>query len=83
MVDAIEFAITGSITRLEGRGTSDINVKEHAPHVDARTDPKKAKVRLKGIHPVTQQVCHDRAARECSWGAHDHSRRSQSEGSDR
>ena len=36
VVDAIEFALTGEITRLGGSGTGDLSVKAHAPHVDAR-----------------------------------------------
>lgn len=34
VVDAIEFCITGDVTRLSGQGSGDLSVKAHAPHVD-------------------------------------------------
>lgn len=46
VVDAIEFALTGSITRLTGQGTSGISVRAHGPHVDSRKTPEKARVKL-------------------------------------
>ncbi len=46
VVDAIEFALTGSITRLTGQGTSGISVRAHGPHVDSRSTPEKARVKL-------------------------------------
>ena len=46
IVDAIEFAITGDITRLRGSGTSDLSVRAHGPHVDAAKHPDQAKVTL-------------------------------------
>jgi RecF/RecN/SMC family protein len=46
IVDAIEFALTGNITRLGGAGTAEISVKAHAPHVDSAKNPEKAIVRL-------------------------------------
>lgn len=51
VVDAIEFGLTGDITRLSGPGTTDISVKEHGPHVDARSYPDKALVRLEVYIP--------------------------------
>lgn len=44
IVDAIEYAITGDITRLRGSGTSDLSVRAHGPHVDAAKSPNQAKV---------------------------------------
>lgn len=44
IVDALEFALTGNISRLSGSGTGGISLKEHAPHVDCRKDPSKSKV---------------------------------------
>lgn len=44
IVDAIEFALTGNITRLSGSGMGSISLKEHAPHVDSRDNPDKAEV---------------------------------------
>ena len=46
VVDAIEFALTGSISRLSGKGTGNVSIKEHAPHVSARNNPEKSKVTL-------------------------------------
>lgn len=46
VVDAIEFALTGSISRLSGRGTGELSVKEHGPHVDSRSKPEQAYVAL-------------------------------------
>ena len=40
IVDAIEFALTGSISRLSGSGTGGLSVKEHGPHVDSRNKPQ-------------------------------------------
>ncbi|MGK2957246.1 MAG: AAA family ATPase [Acidimicrobiales bacterium] len=46
VVDALEFGLTGSISRLSGKGTKGISIKDHAPHVDSRLRPDKAKVIL-------------------------------------
>lgn len=46
IVDAIEFGLTGSISRLEGQGTASLSVKQHGPHVDFRNNPEKARVSL-------------------------------------
>ena len=46
VVDAIEFCLTGDVTRLSGQGTGDLSVKSHAPHVDQRTHPEKARVTI-------------------------------------
>jgi tetratricopeptide (TPR) repeat protein len=43
-VDALEFGLTGSISRLAGTGTGGISIKEHAPHVDSRNRPDRALV---------------------------------------
>jgi DNA repair exonuclease SbcCD ATPase subunit len=51
IVDAIEFALTGSISRLLGAGTGGITVKDHGPHVDSRNNPEKASVTLKVFIP--------------------------------
>lgn len=47
IVDALEFALTGSISRLSGTGTGGLSVKEHGPHVDSRNRQKDASVTLK------------------------------------
>lgn len=46
IVDAIEFALTGSISRLSGAGTGGLSVKAHGPHVDVRDQPGAAVVTL-------------------------------------
>ena len=46
VVDAIEFCLTGSLTRLSGQGQGELSVPKHAPHVDSRTQPEKAKVEI-------------------------------------
>lgn len=44
VVDAIEFVLTGNVSRLSGEGRGDISLKEHGPHVDRRNDPDRARV---------------------------------------
>lgn len=44
IVDALEFVLTGNITRLSGEGTGEVSVKAHAPHVDSRNKPGNARV---------------------------------------
>lgn len=44
VVDALEFGLTGNISRLAGTGTGGITIKEHAPHVDSRNRPDRARV---------------------------------------
>lgn len=46
VIDALEFALTGSITRLTGSGTAGVSVKSHAPHVDIAETPKEAWVEM-------------------------------------
>jgi len=46
IVDAIEFALTGNISRLAGAGTGGLSVKAHGPHVDSRNKPEAASVTL-------------------------------------
>ncbi|MCB9805803.1 AAA family ATPase [Candidatus Nomurabacteria bacterium] len=51
IVDAIEFGLTGDISRLKGQGMGNVSIRQHAPHVDFRDNPSKAKVIL-DIHVV-------------------------------
>ena len=46
IVDALEFGLTGTISRLIGKGRGALSVKEHGPHVNSRTHPQKAVVTL-------------------------------------
>jgi len=51
VVDAIEFCLTGSVTRLSGQGQGELSVGKHAPHVDSRTQPERARVEIKAHIP--------------------------------
>src|SRR5258708_9007422 len=44
VVDALEFVLTGNISRLSGEGRGEISLRQHAPHVDKRNDPARARV---------------------------------------
>ena len=46
VVDAIDFALTGDISRLAGKGTGGLSVQKHGPHVHRRDDPGAAVVTL-------------------------------------
>ena len=56
VVDAIEFALTGDVTRLSGRGMGGVSVKAHAPHVDARDGSDDARVMLTGRFVDTDEI---------------------------
>lgn len=51
VVDAVEFVLTGSVSRLKGTGTAEISVKSHAPHVKEKDSPDQARVTLKAYAP--------------------------------
>jgi len=53
VVDAIEYALTGDMSRLSGKGTSGLSVQRHGPHVDKRDDPEAAEVSLTLFVPET------------------------------
>ncbi|WP_420412397.1 AAA family ATPase [Roseibium sp.] len=55
VVDAIEFALTGSISRLTGAGSDELTVGKHGPHVDAGANSDKACVTIKGILTASGQ----------------------------
>ena len=60
--DAIDFLLTGNISRLHGKGTREISLKKHGVHVDKTRQLEecwvKATVKLKGhAEPVTLQRC--------------------------
>jgi len=46
VVDAIEFCLTGDVSRLSGQGTGSVSVKAHAPHVDQHDHPERASVTI-------------------------------------
>jgi len=51
VVDAIDFLLTGRMTRLAGRGTGGISLARHGPHIDSTPDNAivRAKVRIAGV----------------------------------
>jgi len=51
VIDAIEFGLTGQISRLTGKGTRGLTVPEHGPHVDKTKFPDAAFVELKVFLP--------------------------------
>jgi recombinational DNA repair ATPase RecF len=51
VVDALEFALTGNVSRLSGEGRGEISLKQHGPHVDRRNDPDKARVMVRVTIP--------------------------------
>lgn len=46
VVDALEFGLSGTISRLTGKGQGSVSVKEHGPHVNNRNQPEKAVVTI-------------------------------------
>lgn len=46
VVDAIDFALTGSVARLTGAGTGGLSVIRHAPHVNYRDKSSEARVEI-------------------------------------
>ncbi len=55
VVDALDFLLTGRISRLTGRGTGGITLRRHGPHVDSR--PEDASVRaLLAVPGIAQPV---------------------------
>lgn len=46
VVDAIQFALSGEIGRLQGAGTGDLSLSDHEPHVELRSDREAACVTL-------------------------------------
>jgi DNA repair exonuclease SbcCD ATPase subunit len=53
VVDAIQFGLTGDISRLSGKGTAGLSVQRHGPHVDKRDDLEAAEVSLTLFVPDT------------------------------
>jgi len=56
VVDALEFALTGNVSRLSGEGRGEVSLKQHGPHVDRRNDPDKARVMVKVSIPSLGKV---------------------------
>jgi energy-coupling factor transporter ATP-binding protein EcfA2 len=58
IVDAIDFLLTGKISRLEGEGAGELKLKEHGPHVDYRDKLKEAIVSAEILIPESQEIIH-------------------------
>ena len=56
VVDAIQFGLTGEISRLTGKGTVGLSLQRHGPHVDRRDDPTTAEVWLTLYIPETKKT---------------------------
>ncbi len=56
VVDAVQFALTGEISRLTGKGTRGLSVNRHGPHVNRRDDPGSTEVSLSLYVPGPRQV---------------------------
>lgn len=57
VVDAIDFLLTGRISRLTGAGTGDMSLKKHGPHIDCDDLSKsyvRAVVKLKGVSKAVE-----------------------------
>lgn len=62
VVDAIDFLLTGQISRLIGEGTGEISLKNHGTHVDHKAEEAtvRAKIKLQSIkEPIEIKRCID------------------------
>ena len=55
VVDAIDFLLTGQISRMKGAGTKDVNLKTHGPHIDFTAKDAWIKANIK-IHSMEESV---------------------------
>lgn len=51
VVDALEFVLSGNVSRLSGEGRGEISLKQHGPHVDRRNAADQARVMVKVTIP--------------------------------
>ena len=56
VVDAVEFCVTGDVTRLSGQGSSGLSVRAHAPHVDQHNKPENANVTITAEIPSLKKT---------------------------
>ncbi len=56
VVDALDFLLTGRISRLMGKGTADISLSEHGPHIDhgASKAVVRAKISVPGLSQAVE-----------------------------
>lgn len=60
VVDALDFLLTGKITRLMGKGTGGISLNKHGPHVDCQPEEAivRAKIQLTNVkEPIEIKRC--------------------------
>src|SRR2546428_8817255 len=60
VVDAIDFLLTGRVTRLTGKGTGNLTLAKHGPHIDqpAETAIVRAVFQIPGVEqPVEIKRC--------------------------
>jgi len=60
VVDALDFLLTGKITRLMGKGTGGISLNKHGPHVDCKPEEAivRAKIQLANVkEPIEIKRC--------------------------
>ena len=55
VVDAVDFLLTGQVSRMSGAGTKGITLKKHAKHVDSETKDVEVRALLK-LHGVDEGV---------------------------
>lgn len=55
VVDALDFLLTGEITRLTGTGTGNITLTRHGPHIDHRPDDAKVRGVIK-VHGLDRPI---------------------------
>ncbi len=56
VVDALDFVLTGDVSRLKGRGSGGLTLARHAPHVHRRDDPAAAVVTVTVRDPATDET---------------------------
>jgi recombinational DNA repair ATPase RecF len=60
VVDAVDFLLTGKITRLTGEGSQGLSLKKHGPHIDCKPEEAivRAKIKLPNLgEPIEIKRC--------------------------
>lgn len=54
VIDAIDFLLTGKISRLEGEGTGELSIRKHGPHINSELKEAavKAEVKIPGVEDI-------------------------------
>ncbi len=58
VVDALDFLLTGEISRLTGKGTGGITLRRHGPHIDHK--PEEANGTCRGSAARIKRPCRDK-----------------------